>query len=93
MLKDELIGTEMIPVVGLRQGYRSVPLRNAKGLRLQLASVLIRFRLDTQAKDITHCSPPTDALPIAYCLLSTAYRPLLIARYSPVTARRLVSGG
>ena len=56
MLKDELIGMEMIPVAGLRQGYRAVPLRNSKGLRLQLASVLVRFRLKSQV-----CIPPKPA--------------------------------
>ena len=59
MLKDELLGTETLPVAAMRMGYRSLMLRNAKGLRLQLASVLLRFHLGTTAErphDISHPS-------------------------------------
>ena len=45
LLKDELIGTETMPVFAMRMGYRSMSLRNAKGLRIQLASVLLRFHV------------------------------------------------
>lgn len=44
VLRDELLGTEVLPVAALRGGYRSVSLRTAKGLRLQLASVLLHIR-------------------------------------------------
>ena len=46
VLKDEVIGTEVLPVFALREGYRSVGLRTAKGLRLQLASLLLHVRLE-----------------------------------------------
>ena len=45
LLKDELVGTEAIPVAALRRGYRSVQLRNARGVRLQLASLLLHIGL------------------------------------------------
>lgn len=35
---------QVLPVAALRQGYRSVGLRSAKGLRLQLAAVLLHIR-------------------------------------------------
>jgi len=43
--KDELLGSDTIPLVALRTGYRSLRLRSAKGLRLQLSSLLIHSRL------------------------------------------------
>ena len=45
VLKDEVIGTEVIPVMALRQGCRSVGLRTSKGLRLRMASILLHVRL------------------------------------------------
>ena len=49
LLKDELVGTEAIPVAALRRGYRSVQLRNARGVRLQLASLLLHIGLTDEA--------------------------------------------
>jgi hypothetical protein len=45
VLKDEMLGTEVLPVGALRDGYRSIHLRTAKGLRLQLAAVLLKIRV------------------------------------------------
>ena len=49
VLKDEIVGTEVLPVAALRQGYRSVSLNTSKGLRLQLAAVLLKIRLSKTA--------------------------------------------
>jgi len=46
VLKDDVIGTDVLPVMALRQGYRSVALRTQKGLRLQLAALLVHIRLE-----------------------------------------------
>jgi len=46
LLRDEVLGAEVLPVLALRQGFRSVSLRTAKGLRLQLAAVLVHIRFE-----------------------------------------------
>jgi len=52
VLKDECIGSEVLPVVALRQGYRSVQLRSPKGLRLQLAALLVHIRFEPKEEPL-----------------------------------------
>ena len=58
LLKDELIATETVPLAGLRQGYRCFcNLRNTRGVRLQLASLLVYTKKSAaaSAKNAIHC--------------------------------------
>ena len=67
VLKDELIGSEILPVAALREGYRSVGLRSAKGLRLQLAAVLLHVKLykpgemAQESRSAMNLAPSTEA--------------------------------
>ena len=46
MLKDELLGAEVVPLRAARHGYRSAfRLRSPKGPELELGSVLVEVRL------------------------------------------------
>ena len=47
ILKDELLGTEAIPLRAARCGYRAVFLRSPKGPELELGSLLVEMRLRT----------------------------------------------
>ena len=49
VLKEELLGTDTLPLCALRTGYRSVFLRNAKGLQMELSAILIRLELGERA--------------------------------------------
>ena len=49
-----------MPLFAMRMGYRSMPLRNAKGLRIQLASVLLRFHVN-DARTRTRAAGEADA--------------------------------
>jgi len=47
LLRPQVIGSEVLPVIALRQGFRSVWLRTPRGLRLQLAAVLVHIQLES----------------------------------------------
>ena len=66
LLKDELIATETVPLAGLRQGYRCFcNLRNTRGVRLQLASLLVytKKQAAASANNAIHCCKTKLAAP------------------------------
>ena len=52
MLKDELLGAEVVPLRAARHGYRSVFLRSPKGPELELGSVLVEVRLRALSDEV-----------------------------------------
>ena len=55
MLKDELLGAEVVPLRAARHGYRSVFLRSPKGPELELGSVLVEVRLRALSDEDCQC--------------------------------------
>ena len=51
VLKEELLGTDTLPLCAVRTGYRSVFLRNAKGLQLELSALLVQLQLRERDAD------------------------------------------